>query len=148
MAEATDMVEAVTCCGDPNDCTCEDIAHWNIAEGMVELVRHTTMKNTIHPALERWYDAIGKLHDIADAKRADYGNDEHPFANILQSEEFDVPAWLSAVIRLNDKVTRIKSFRRNGRLRNESLEDSLLDIANYALIALALLDEEGIPDGS
>ena len=101
-----------------------------------------------HPALESWNAHLTELQHIANKKRADYGSDEHPFANVLQSEEFGIPPWLGAVVRLNDKVTRIKSFCKNGSLRNESLEDSLIDIANYALIALALLDEEDVPDGS
>ncbi|SRR5579871_132530 len=74
-------------------------------------------------------------------KSKDYGTDENPLANIRASEEFATPAWVGAMIRANDKVTRIKSVIKNGRLENESLEDSLLDLATYTMISLQLFRE-------
>ena len=42
---------------------------------------------------------------------------------------------VSAAIRLQDKLNRIKSFAKTGSLlvTDESAEDSLIDLANYAL---------------
>ena len=57
------------------------------------------------------------------------------------SEHFGIPAWLGAVIRANDKMSRIKSFAERGVLANEPIEDSLIDLANYAVIALVLYRE-------
>jgi hypothetical protein len=37
---------------------------------------------------------------------------------------------------------RIQSFLQNGSLANESVEDSLKDLAAYALIALVLFREQ------
>lgn len=82
---------------------------------------------------------IGALHD---RKQEDYGATADPFANVRSSQEFGVAPWIGAVVRLNDKVTRLKAFARKGTLANESAEDSLLDIAVYALIGLVLYREE------
>lgn len=82
---------------------------------------------------------IGELHD---QKRADYGSDTDPFANVRASQEFGVAPWIGALIRLNDKVTRLKTFAMKGELQNESAEDSMMDIAVYALIGLLLYREE------
>ena len=85
-----------------------------------------------------------KLEEVAalHAKKSnDYSSATDPLANIRASEEFGVPAWLGAMIRLNDKITRIKSYTRNGKLSNESVRDSLIDLAVYAIIALTLWDE-------
>lgn len=52
------------------------------------------------------------------------------------------------MIRANDKMTRVKNMAKKGYLANESVEDSLLDIAVYAIIALILYREqktEGTP---
>jgi hypothetical protein len=46
------------------------------------------------------------------------------------------------MVRLSDKVTRLAAFNRNGRLRHEGVEDSLLDLASYSLLALLLYRED------
>lgn len=84
-------------------------------------------------------DEIGQLHD---KKRADYGRPTDPFANIRASSDFGVKPWIGAMIRLNDKVQRVKSLILNGKLENESIEDSFRDIACYAIIALCLYYED------
>jgi len=72
-----------------------------------------------------------------------------PFANVRSSRDFAVPAWVGAMIRGNDKISRIKSFIKKRRLENEALEDSLRDLAVYTIIALVLYEEEreGAPSG-
>lgn len=82
---------------------------------------------------------LGELHDL---KQTDYGADTDPFANVRASQEWGVRPWVGALVRLNDKVHRLKQFARRGFLANESAVDSLKDIAVYALIALILLKEE------
>ena len=50
-------------------------------------------------------------------------------------KSFDEFGLVSAAIRLQDKLNRIKSFAKTGSLlvTDESAEDSLIDLANYAL---------------
>ena len=84
-------------------------------------------------------DEIRAMHD---RKQADYGSDDDPFANIRASELFGMPAWLGAIIRASDKISRIQAFSRKGKLANEIVEDSLLDLAVYAVIALAMYRED------
>jgi hypothetical protein len=86
---------------------------------------------------------IGELHD---KKQQDYGRDVDPFANVRASQDFGVAPWVGALVRLNDKVTRLKRFSERGSLANESAEDSMLDVAVYSLIALILYREESDRD--
>lgn len=81
---------------------------------------------------------VGELHR---KKGADYGTNEDPLANLRASADFGIPPWVGAVLRANDKIRRIKSFILKGRLENESLEDSLIDCANYFVLALQLYRE-------
>ncbi len=74
-------------------------------------------------------------------KGADYGTAKDTFANVRASEEFGIPGWKGAVLRANDKMARLKTFSIKGTLANEGVEDSLLDLANYAIIALRLWRE-------
>ena len=82
---------------------------------------------------------IGRLHD---KKQQDYGRDGDPFANVRASVEWGVKPWVGAMVRLNDKVRRLQRFAERGMLANESAEDSMMDVAVYALIALRLYREE------
>lgn len=95
-----------------------------------------------HPNSARFHELLeeaGKLHD---GKQADYGSESDPFANVRASEEWGIPGWVGALVRLNDKIQRLKSFARKGSLANESAEDSMRDIAVYALIALVLYEQD------
>lgn len=92
-----------------------------------------------HPGYLRVLDEMRELHC---RKAADYGRGADPFANVRAGGEFGVPPWVGVMIRANDKLHRIKSFVQNGALENESVEDSLMDLAAYCLIALVLFREQ------
>ncbi len=65
---------------------------------------------------------------LLDRKQRDYGSQ-----NISAFGEYGV------MVRLNDKIERLKRLLRNvEEPRNESLEDTWLDISNYGLIGLML----------
>lgn len=99
----------------------------------------TPKKGGGHPAFLALLDKMRELHC---RKAADYGRGVDPFANVRASAEFGIPAWVGVCVRMGDKMHRIKSFIANGSLKNESCEDSLMDLAAYSLIALVLKQEE------
>lgn len=71
-----------------------------------------------------------KLHDIYLSKNADYGNS---FAEVR--EEFPE----AILIRLSDKLNRLKVLICEGKtaqVSSESIEDTLVDLANYAIMEL------------
>lgn len=82
---------------------------------------------------------IGELHD---KKMQDYGIEGDPYHNVRSSQDFGVRPWVGGLTRLNDKVVRLKAYAKKGVLANESVKDSLLDIAVYALISLELYEQE------
>lgn len=89
----------------------------------------------------RFLAVLEQMHAMHCKKGADYGTNKDIFANVRASEEFGIPAWQGAVLRANDKMARLKTFMVKGTLANEGVEDSLLDLANYAAIALVLFRE-------
>ena len=95
----------------------------------------------------RFNDLLDEIRELHARKAADYGDDDDPFANIRASEQFGVPAWQGAIIRLNDKVHRLARFAKRGKLANESAKDSMMDIAVYALIAYLLYGEASEEQG-
>jgi len=94
-----------------------------------------------HPLSQRFHEILDELGELHDRKQQDYGVENDPFANVRSSEAFGIPGWVGAALRGNDKMKRIQAFALKGALANESLEDSLRDLAVYAIIALVLLEE-------
>ena len=94
-----------------------------------------------HGGDTRFLEKLTQIAELHSRKQHDYGADADPFANLRASAEFGVEPWIGATVRLNDKITRIKSFLAKGELKNEPLVDAFYDIAVYALIALILYEE-------
>ena len=90
------------------------------------------------PRFERVLMNILAIHQ---KKSADYGRSDDPFANVRASEEWGVPGWIGTLIRANDKVRRLQAAAQGSTLQNEGVEDSLYDLATYAVIALVLYRE-------
>ena len=81
------------------------------------------------------------------AKNSDYTGGKGAkdvFANFKAAEFVDVHPVSGLLMRLMDKVQRIRSFVNDKELRvaNESVEDACDDIVNYAILAKAMLKEE------
>ena len=64
---------------------------------------------------------------IMDTKQQDYGS-----GNISAFGEFGV------LVRLNDKIERLKNLNKMPSVKNEAIDDTYLDIANYAVIAMLI----------
>lgn len=94
-----------------------------------------------HPSSQRLHDLLDEAAELHDKKQADYGRENDPFANVRASEEFGIPGWIGALIRMNDKMRRLQAAAQGSTLKNEGIEDSFMDLAVYALIGLVLYEE-------
>jgi hypothetical protein len=105
----------------------------------------SSMVNTLnrHPNSARFHAILAELGDLHDLKQKDYGRGDDPFANVRASGEWGVPSWVGAMVRATDKLRRLQTFSQTGALANEGVEDSLRDLAVYAIIALVLFEEAG-----
>lgn len=74
------------------------------------------------------------IHDLYEKKNSDYGDSMHPLY-----EEYGLTAFM---ILFSTKINRIKSLMKKGNANYESLEDSLLDLANYSIIAVTEMRAE------
>ena len=82
---------------------------------------------------------LGMMHA---RKNKDYGRAHDPYANVRGSQEWGIRPWVGAMVRANDKMKRLQVYAQTGQLANEGVEDSLIDLAVYAIIALILFREE------
>ena len=99
-----------------------------------------------HPDSQAFHDVLTEMGLLHNQKQADYGRENDPFANIRASEDFGVQAWVGCLTRANDKMRRLQKAAQGGTLTNESVEDSLLDLAVYAAIGLVLYRETQTDD--
>lgn len=106
----------------------------NMAEGLKEMEDSDKTKGTEIDTFESVLDEMKELHAKKDK---DYGSAFHK-----SFEEFGVTA---GVVRLNDKMERAKSLVKNGKaeVKDESLLDTLKDMASYAVMLYVELKNKG-----
>jgi hypothetical protein len=96
-------------------------------------------QDDIRPGSREFLDVLDELRTLHLRKTKDYGVDEDALSNIRQSANVvNMPAWAGCILRISDKMHRLKAFFRNGRCEFDGVEDTLKDIACYAAIALVL----------
>jgi len=97
--------------------------------------------------------ALIPIVEVSHRKRADYATDGSPFDNFRITAEwagFEAP-WLSAAFNVQQKMARIQALRANGRASdpvNEAMEDTILDLATYGILALAMFMQDKENDES
>lgn len=71
-------------------------------------------------------------------KNSDYGDS---FSKSYK--EFGI---IAPIVRMNDKMERVKQLSKSGdrKVKDESLKDSLIDLANYALMTVIEIDSESM----
>jgi hypothetical protein len=91
---------------------------------------------------QRFLDLLDEMRRLHESKSADYGSETDPLANIRQGAEFvGIEPWRGCMVRIADKVQRLKTYCRTGRLVHEGVRDTLLDCSAYCLLAIVLFDE-------
>ena len=91
-------------------------------------------------------ETCSKMISISKAKNADYtGGGEDAFANFTRVEAMGICTTEQGFLtRMTDKMSRIASFVKNGNLqvKDESVQDTLIDLANYSILMLGYLESE------
>ena len=80
-------------------------------------------------SLETHESILWELHGTYEKKNKDYGDSF--------GKQFKEYGEISAAIRLEDKLSRFKQLIQNdAQVKDESMEDTLLDLANYAVMTV------------
>jgi hypothetical protein len=100
-------------------------------------------------------DELLKMHEIIcekgrslmRKKNADYAGNEgkEPFANFTRVESMGICSTEQGfLVRMTDKMSRLSSFVESGKLavENESFEDTIIDIVNYAVLMYSYLHDK------
>lgn len=94
------------------------------------------LKSNIEPKVARHYTICQKLNQVYKAKNHDYGDSF--------GDTYKKLGIISAVTRLSDKMNRLMSLAvsHDAQVKDEKIEDTLLDMANYAIMTLIELGYE------
>lgn len=97
-----------------------------------------------HP---RFYELLCEAAELHHSKNQDYANAQDPFANFRSCEKAGISMVDGIYTRMSDKWNRITNLlakRRDGlkaAVASETLKDTLMDLAVYALIETVALEE-------
>ena len=74
-------------------------------------------------------------HALMLKKNTDYADTKDPFRNFRAAEVYDIPVGQAILIRMSDKMSRVATLLKNeAQVKEESVHDTLTDLANYAAI--------------
>jgi len=94
-----------------------------------------------HPRFYELWKLMGEIHS---RKNNDYAGDADPLRNFRKCEGWELEAWKGALVRLEDKLSRIESFAMKPKfeVKDESFVDTCIDGANYFLLMAILFEEQ------
>lgn len=94
------------------------------------------MTENIDRRAKRLEEIMKQSLDLYKKKNADYGNG---FAEVYKELGFE-----SGLVQIIHKINRIKGIYKNGKaeVEAESIRDSLIDLANYALMTVVEMELE------
>ena len=88
-----------------------------------------TDMETTNTNVKKFNEIVCKMADTYEKKNADYGDS---FGQTC--DEFGI---IAAIVRMNDKMNRIKQLsKKNALVTDEGIKDTILDLANYAVMTL------------
>ena len=101
--------------------------------------RITKEIETKYPQTTKQFKAIQKImYQLFVLKQNDYGPSNIGLGvSVVEADEDIAKSLIGLSVRMNDKVSRLVNLTMNNKEpNNESINDTLIDIANYAVMAL------------
>jgi hypothetical protein len=100
----------------------------------------------LRPGSREFLGVLEECKTLHLKKTLDYGVDEDALSNIRSSADIvNMEPWAGCILRIMDKMHRVKAFFRRGRCEFDGIEDTLLDVICYAAIALVFYRQSKRP---
>ena len=86
---------------------------------------------------------LDNMQTVYEAKDNDYSATGLPMGNLRKCEEAGIDAWRGCLVRIGDKMSRLENFLKEKEylVISEKAEDTVIDLANYAILMSCLLEE-------
>lgn len=117
------------------DCECGGILFFDEREGACRC-NNCGMEIMLPDNVLRHREICNELNELYERKNRDYGDSFH--------KTYLEEGMAMARIRLTDKLERFKKLTREGgqEVKDESIRDTLIDMANYAIMTAMEMDRE------
>ena len=88
-------------------------------------------------------DILDNMQSVYEAKDSDYSATGLPMGNLRKCEDAGIDAWRGCLVRIGDKMSRLENFLKEKEylVISEKAEDTVVDLANYAILMSCLLEE-------
>ena len=88
-------------------------------------------------------DILDNMQKVYEAKDNDYSNTGLPMGNLRKCEDAGIDAWRGCLVRIGDKMSRLENFLKEKEylVISEKAEDTVIDLANYAILMSCLIEE-------
>lgn len=92
-------------------------------------------------------DILDNMQKVYEAKDNDYSATGLPMGNLRKCEDADIDAWRGCLVRIGDKMSRLENFLKEKQylVISEKAEDTVIDLANYAILMSCLIEEAKKP---
>lgn len=106
---------------------------YDVVDDLLEPTKHKEEAN-MDQKVQLHKKICNELTALFERKNHDYGDSFH--------QTFAEEGWPMVRIRLSDKLHRFKALTRGDsqQVQDESLRDTLMDLANYAILAMMEMD--------
>ena len=88
-------------------------------------------------------DILYNMQSVYEAKDNDYSATGLPMGNLRKCEDAGIDAWRGCLVRIGDKMSRLENFLKEKEylVLSEKAEDTVIDLANYAILMSCLIQE-------
>ena len=92
-------------------------------------------------------DILDNMQSVYEAKDSDYSATGLPMGNLRKCEDAGIEAWRGCLVRIGDKMSRLENFLKEKEylVISEKAEDTVIDLANYAILMACLIQESKKP---
>lgn len=90
------------------------------------------------------HETFTEMEELIRRKNTDYTAGGSAFANFECSMGWGVDPFTGLMIRMEDKIQRLKSFVKSGSLevKGEGIDDALKDVIGYSVLGLGMQKEK------
>lgn len=91
--------------------------------------------------MEVTINSVEKFTEITSNMAKTYAAKNHDYGNSFD-KSLDKFGIVASIVRMGDKMNRIESLtNKEAKVNDESVKDTLLDLANYAIMTVMWLDK-------
>lgn len=87
-------------------------------------------------------DNVSKFMDITANMAKTYAAKNHDYGNSFE-QSLDKFGLVASIVRMGDKINRIESLsKKEAKVKDESIKDTLLDLATYSVMTVMWLSKQ------